>query len=298
MIRLSRQDRALSVVVYIILSIALVVVAYPLFFVVIASISDPTLVNTGQVWIIPRGITFEGYKRIFQNSDIILGYKNTVLYTTVGTTVNLAITLTAAYSLSRKDLPGRNLLMGIFAFTMFFTGGIIPLFLLVKTLGLYDSFWVMILPTALSVWNLIIARTFFQTTIPSELLDAAAIDGCSDYRFFWSIVLPLSGAIIAVMMIFYAVAQWNSYFNALIFLSSHSRFPLQLILREILLQNTFNDQSMVDTFGNDTNATQAAMMALSIKYGVIIVASIPMLILYPFVQRHYVRGIMIGAIKG
>ncbi len=297
MVRLSREDRIVNSVVYVLLSLAFLVVVYPLFFVLIASISNPTLVNTGQVWLIPRGITLEGYKRIFANSDIITGYKNTVFYTAVGTSVNLVVTLTAAYSLSRGELPGRGIIMAVFAFTMFFSGGIIPLFILVNALHMYDTFWVMIVPTALSVWNLIIARTFFQTTIPLELLDAAAIDGCSDFRFFGSVVLPLSGAIIAVMMIFYAVGHWNAYFNALIFLRSHSRFPLQLILREILLQNTFNDESM-DTMSSDTDSTKVAMMALSIKYGVIVVASIPMLVLYPFVQRHYVRGIMIGAIKG
>jgi ABC-type glycerol-3-phosphate transport system permease component len=184
--------------------------------------------------------------------------------------------------------------MFIFAFTMFFSGGIIPLFLIVRGLGLYDTFGAMILPVALSVWNLIIARTFFQSTIPKELLDSAKVDGCTDFRFFWSIVIPLSTAIIAVLLIFYAVGHWNRFFQALMFLRSRERFPLQLILREILIQNQFTEEMIVD----DASADMAAMLGESIKYGIIIVASVPVLILYPWVQKHYVRGIMIGAIKG
>jgi putative aldouronate transport system permease protein len=211
-----------------------------------------------------------------------------------GTTLNLIVTLSAAYSLSRKDLPGRNLFMGLLTFTMFFTGGLIPLFLLIRGLNLYDTFWVMILPNAVSVFNVIIARTFFASNIPQELLDAAVMDGCSDFRFYFSIVLPTSAAIIAVLMVFYAVGHWNAFFNALVFLSDRKKFPLQLILRDILLQNQFQEDMQV----SDDNAIWAQMLAESIKYGVIIVASVPVLILYPFVQRHYVRGVMVGAIKG
>ncbi|TVQ19833.1 MAG: carbohydrate ABC transporter permease [Spirochaetaceae bacterium] len=291
---LTREDRVVTTVVYVTLSVIFLVVAYPLYFVVIASVSDPFMVSTGQVWAFPRGITFEGYERIFTNQEIVTGYRNSIMYAVVGTAVNLAITLTAAYALSRSDLVGRNAITFIFAFTMFFSGGIIPLFLLVRGLGLYNTFWAMIFPTALSVWNLIIARTFFQSTIPKELLDSAKVDGCTDFRFFWSIVLPLSTAIVAVLLIFYAVAHWNAFFNALIFLRSRSRFPLQLVLRDILIQHQFSDDMMVD----DASAEVSAMIAESMKYGVIIVASVPVMILYPFVQKHYVRGIMIGAIKG
>lgn len=292
--KLTREDRVVTIIVYVFLSLILLAVAYPLYFVVIASISDPLLVPLGKVWIIPRGITLEGYQRIFTHEEILTGYRNSLLYTAVGTLVNLAVTLTAAYSLSRSDLVGRNLIMFIFAFTMFFSGGIIPLFLIVRGLGLYDTFAAMILPVALSVWNLIIARTFFQSTIPKELLDSAKVDGCTDFRFFWSIVLPLSTAIIAVLLIFYAVGHWNRFFQALMFLRSRERFPLQLILREILIQNQFTEEMIVD----DASADMAAMLGESIKYGIIIVASVPVLILYPWVQKHYVRGIMIGAIKG
>jgi putative aldouronate transport system permease protein len=292
--KLNREDKIITVAVYVFLSMALLAVAYPLYFVIIASVSDPLRVPLGEVWIVPKGVTVEGYERIFQHKELLAGYRNSLLYTTVGTAVNLFVTLTAAYALSRSDLVGRNAIMFFFAFTMFFSGGIIPLFLIVRGLGLYNSFWAMILPVAMGVWNLIIARTFFQSTIPKELLDSAKVDGCSDFRFFWSIVLPLSTAIIAVLMIFYAVGHWNRFFQALIFLRDRELFPLQLILREILIQNELSQ----DMESSAEFAGTAALIGESMKYGVIIVASVPVLILYPWVQKHYVRGVMIGAIKG
>ena len=300
-IALTKQDRILNGILYVLLSLILAAVAYPLFFVLIASISDPVLVNTGKVWIIPRGLTLDGYARIVQHEDLLRGYRNSLAYASLGTVLNLSLTLTAAYALSRRDLPGRNGIMLYLTFTMFFSGGLIPTFLLIRDLGLYNSFWIMILPAggsalhlAVSVFNIIIARTFFMNTIPQELLDAAVMDGCSDLRFFRSVVVPLSGAIIAVLMVFYAVGHWNGFFHGLIYLRERERFPLQLILRDILIQNTFTEELEID----DENALAAMMLAESIKYGMIIVASVPVLILYPFVQKHYVRGVMIGAIKG
>ena len=292
--KLNKEDKVVTAIVYAFLSVIFLLVAYPLYFIVIASISDPALVSGGDVWLYPRQISLEGYRRIFAHEEILTGYRNSIIYAVLGTSINLSVTLTAAYSLSRSDLVGRNVITFVFAFTMFFSGGIIPLFLLVRGLGLYNTIGAMVLPTALSVWNLIIARTFFQSTIPKELLDSAKVDGCSDFRFFWSIVLPLSTAIMAVLLIFYAVHHWNSFFNALIFLRSREKFPLQLVLRDILIQNQFTDEMMID----DASAEVALMVAESMKYGVIIVASLPVLILYPWVQKHYVRGIMIGAIKG
>ena len=300
-IALTRQDRVLNAVLYVLLSLILLSVAYPLFFVLIASVSDPVLVNTGKVWIVPRGVTLDGYAKIVQHQDLLRGYRNSLAYATLGTLLNLGLTLTAAYALSRRDLPGRNAVMLYLTFTMFFSGGLIPTFLLIRDLGLYNSFWIMILPAggsalhlAVSVFNIIIARTFFMNTIPQELLDAAVMDGCSDLRFFRSVVLPLSGAIVAVLMVFYAVGHWNGFFHGLIYLRERERFPLQLILRDILIQNTFTEELEID----DENALAAMMLAESIKYGMIIVASVPVLLLYPFVQKHYVRGVMIGAIKG
>jgi len=298
MATLAKEDKILSALVYAFLSLVLLVVAYPLYFVVIASISDPIMVNTGKVWLYPRGITLLGYQKIFVHEELLRGYRNSLMYMVAGTTLNLVLTLTAAYSLSRRDLVGRNGFMAFLTFTMFFHGGLIPTFLLVRSLGLYNTFWVMILPNAVGVWNVIIARTFFQSNVPQELLDAAVIDGCSDFKFFLRVVLPLSAAIIAVMMVFYAVGHWNAYFNGLIYLKSKERFPLQLILREILIQNQFNEEMAQEMVADGESVIQAQMIAEAIKYGIIIVASLPMLILYPFVQRHYVKGVMIGAIKG
>ena len=296
MIKPTMQDRVLQTVLYGVLSIALVVVIYPLFFVVIASISAPVRVNTGEVWIVPLGITLDGYREIFTDDQILRGYWNSVLYTVFGTLLNLVLTVSSAYSLSRRDMVGRNLIMGVLVFTMFFTGGLIPLFLLVRALGLYDTFFIMILvmPNAVSVFNIVIARTFFQSNVPQELLEAASMDGCSDFRFLVSVVIPISGAIIAVLMVFYAVSHWNAFFGALVFLKSESRYPLQLILRGILLSHQLADDMWVD----DSDALKHQMLAESIKYGVIVVASIPVLVLYPFVQKHYVRGVMLGSIKG
>ena len=296
MIKPTMQDRVLQTVLYGVLSIALVVVIYPLFFVIIASISDPVRVNTGEVWIVPLGLTLDGYGEIFTDDQILRGYWNSVLYTVFGTLLNLVLTITAAYALSRRDMVGRNLIMGVLVFTMFFTGGLIPLFLLVRSLGLYDTFFIMILvmPNAVSVFNIVIARTFFQSNIPQELLEAASMDGCSDFRFLISVVIPISGAIIAVLMVFYAVSHWNAFFGALVFLKSEDRYPLQLILRGILLSHQLADDMWVD----DSDALKHQMLAESIKYGVIVVASIPVLVLYPFVQKHYVRGVMLGSIKG
>lgn len=297
----TREDKTLNIITYVILSIVLLLVAYPLYFVTIASFSDPVMVNNGQVWLFPRGLTVEGYARIFDHEDLVRGYRNSLVYASLGTVLNLALTLTAAYALSRHDLPGRNGLMLYLTFTMFFTGGLIPTFLLIRNLGLYNTFWIMILPAGgaalhigVSVWNLIIARTFFQHSIPRELLDAAVIDGCTDIKFFRLVVLPLSSAIIAVLMVFYAVGHWNGYFHGLIYLKDRFRYPLQLILRDILIQNQFTEDMNLD----DANAIMQMMLAESIKYAMIIVASVPVLMLYPFVQKHYVRGIMIGAIKG
>ena len=296
MIKPTMQDRVLQIVLYVVLSIALIVVIYPLFFVIIASISDPVRVNTGAVWIVPLGLTLDGYGEIFTDDQILRGYWNSVLYTVFGTLLNLVLTISAAYALSRRDMVGRNLIMGVLVFTMFFTGGLIPLFLLVRSLGLYDTFFIMILvmPNAVSVFNIVIARTFFQSNIPQELLEAASMDGCSDFRFLASVVIPISGAIIAVLMVFYAVSHWNAFFGALVFLKSENRYPLQLILRGILLSHQLADDMWVD----DSDALKHQMLAESIKYGVIVVASIPVLVLYPFVQKHYVRGVMLGSIKG
>ena len=293
-IRRSRSDVIFDTIVLIIMIIVMLMCVYPLYFVLIASFSDPNYVLTGQVILFPKGITLSGYEKILGEEDIWIGYKNTIIYTVLGTTINVILTTTAGYALSRKDLPGRRWILIFIVFTMFFNGGMIPTYMVVKDLHLIDTVWAMVLPTAVQVWNLMIARSFFETTIPSELLDAAMIDGCRTLRFFTQIVLPVSKAIIAVLVLFYAISHWNTFFNALIYLESEERFPLQIILRNILIQNQPN-QSMMDDVATLVERQKAAEL---IKYGVIVVASVPVLVLYPFVQKYFVTGIMVGPIKG
>ncbi|CAM3718658.1 carbohydrate ABC transporter permease [Aeromicrobium ponti] len=292
--RRSKEDKVFDIINVFLVAIILILVVYPLYFIVIASFSDPNMIYDGKVWLLPKELTFEGYERIFQDNKIWLGYKNSIVYTVVGTIVNVSFTLMAAYALSRKDLYGRNVIMFLFLMTMFFSGGLIPTYLVVKNLGLLNTMWALILPKAVAVWNVIVAKTFFETSIPNELLEAAKMDGCSDAKFFWKIVLPLSKPIVAVMVLFYAVGHWNSYFDALIYLNNENLYPLQLILRNILIQNEASTMMISDL---DSLAAKQRVSEL-IKYGVIIVASIPLLIVYPFVQKYFVKGVMIGGIKG
>jgi putative aldouronate transport system permease protein len=287
-------DKIFNLVNYSMLALFFVVVLYPLIYIVSASFSSTDAVVSGRVWLWPVEPGLKGYKAVFEYKAIWTGFGNSLFYTVVGTTINVMLTIIAAYPLSRKDFIGRNVIMFIFVFTIMFSGGIIPSYLLVKDLGLLNTRWGMILPTALSVFNVIIARTYFQTTIPGEMLEAAQVDGCSDWKFLMKIVVPLSGPIIAVLALFYAVGHWNSYFNALLYLKDRSLYPLQLVLRSILIQNQI-DPSMV-TSEEDLVARQGLSDLL--KYSLIVVATAPMLIIYPFVQRHFVKGVMIGSIKG
>lgn len=294
----TKKDKAFKVLVLLFLTAALLIVLYPLIYIISASISNPSAVNTGEMWLFPKEITLEGYKLIFQNDDIWRGYLNTILYTVLGTVINLGVTIPAAYALSRKDLAGRNLLMGMFVLTMFFSGGLIPTYLVVKSLGLIDTIWAMVLPNAAAVWNIVIACVFFQTSIPKGLEEAAIIDGASNFKLFTKIILPLSAPIIAVMALFYGVGHWNSYFNALIYLSDKEMYPLQLVLREILVL-----QEMASQNTNMTGSMAEAMhskqqLAAIVKYGVMIVSSLPVIIVYPFLQRYFVKGVLIGSLKG
>ncbi len=290
----TKSDIVFDWVNNIILTIILLLVLYPLYFVAIASISDPVLVSGGEVWFVPRKVTFEGYGRVFNDPNIISGYKNSLVYAISGTSINLAMTLTAAYALSRKNLIGRNVISFFLAFTMFFSGGMIPTFLIVNNLGMVNKIWAMIIPNAVGVWNIIIARTFLQTSIPRELYESATIDGCSHTKFFTSIVLPLSKALIAILILFYGVGHWNSFFNALIYLRDTKLFPLQLVLRGILIQNQM-ELSMVK---DQDLLAERQNIAEIIKYSLIIIASLPLLVLYPFLQKYFVKGVMIGSLKG
>ena len=293
-IRPSAADRLFDLSIYAFMTAVLIVVLYPLYFVVIGSFSDPDAIYEGRAWLLPADTTLEGYRRIFRDGSVWSGYANTILYAVVGTTVNVCLTIPAAYSLSRKDLRGRKGIAFFITFTMLFSGGLIPTFLLVKQLGLYNGIGAMVLPGAVSVWNLIIARTFFQTSLPDELLDSAMMDGCSNAQFFFRIALPLSGALTAIMVLFYSVWHWNSFFDALIYLQDEKRYPLQLVLRNILIANQVSDSMLSDM----TSVAEQQRVADLIKYGVIIVASVPMLMLYPFLQKYFVKGVMIGAVKG
>ncbi|UJF32396.1 carbohydrate ABC transporter permease [Paenibacillus hexagrammi] len=291
----SRSDIGFDVLNYTVLTVIALLVIYPLYFVFIASFSDPSAVLNGEMWILPKGVTLEGYMRLFKESSIWIGYKNTILYTTVGTTINVLLTLLAGYALSRKDLYGRQVIMLYLLVTMFFSGGLIPTYLVVKKLHLVNTMWALILPKAVSLFNIIIARTFFQETIPIELLEQAKIDGCSDTTFFLRIVMPLSQSIIAVLALFYAVGYWNSFFDALIYLGDEKMYPLQLVLRNILVvQNELASKFVTDVQSADVQQRIANLL----KYGVIVVASLPLLVVYPFMQRYFVKGVMIGSVKG
>ncbi len=271
-----------------------IVVLYPLIHVVSVSFSNPYAVMANEVGLLPKGLTPEGYRRVFLNSDIWNSYLNTIAYTVVGTVINLCLTSMAAYSLSRNDFYGRRFWTFYFSLTMFFGGGLIPTYLLVRKLHLIDTFWVMVLLGAVSAWNMIIMRTFFSSNVPLSLQEAAIIDGANDIRIFVSVVLPLSAPILAVMTLFYGVGHWNAFFNALIYLNSRSRYPLQIVLREILLQNQLNAK-MAE--GLSSGAEQE-FIGESIRYASIVVATVPILMVYPFLQKYFVKGILIGAIKG
>ncbi len=289
-------DKVFYVINYVVLAIALLLVLYPCYFVVIASVSDPTVVNSGKILLYPEGFNTLGYQRVFEDMDIWIGYGNTIIYTVFGTLLGVSVCILAGYALSRKDLPHRNKFMGVFVFTMYFSGGLIPFYMLVQDLNLGDTRLVLIILGATSVYNIIISRSFFASTIPQELQEAAFIDGCGNARFFGSVVLPLSKPIIAVITLYMAVGKWNEYFNALIFIRDGDKAPLQIVLRDKLLAvSTVSTDSMVtDPAALEMLQTMAEVM----KYATIIVATLPILLIYPFIQKYFAQGVMIGSIKG
>ena len=293
--RLAAGDRGFVVANYTFLALWLVAILFPLLFILAASFSHPTAVVAGRVWLWPVEPTLLGYEAVFEYRKVWSGYANSVFYAVVGTCINVAMTIAAAYPLSRRSFFGRNVLMAVFTFTMFFSGGLIPLYLVVRSLGLLNLRAALLLPNALAVWNVIIARTFFQSNIPHELLEVSQLEGCSDYRFVLSIVLPLSGPIVAVLALFYAVGHWNAYFYALMFLNDPAKYPLQIILREILILNQVGfDSPITDT----ERFLDRQYLAQLLKFSLIIIASVPVLAIYPFAQRYFVKGVMIGALKG
>lgn len=297
-IKRCKEDVIFDVVIFIILTVLLLIVAYPLWWVIISSISDPKAVSGGQVIWYPIGLNFKGYAEVFQDDSIVRSFLNSVLYTVCGVLINLAVTLPTAYALSRDRFSGKKIVTMFYVVTMFFSGGLIPTYLVVQKLQLLDTMWALILPGCLSVYNMIVARTFFKSNISEELYEAAEIDGCTQGRFFFQIALPLSGAITAIMVLYYGVGHWNSYFSALIYLSDQNKYPLQLVLRSILITNEAALQQAATTAEARAALNAKKELLEVMKYSLIIISSIPVLVLYPFIQRHFVKGVMIGSVKG
>ena len=287
-------DKIFDAIDSIFLILILVIVAYPIIYVVSASFSSPYAVTSGKMWLWPVDFNLRGYRAVFQHKQLVRSFFNSLIITVVGTSINLVLTILAAYPLSRKKFYGRNVFTGILSFTMFFGGGLVPTFLLINNLKLYNTMWALILPGAVGVSNVIIARTFFQSNIPDELYDAAQLDGCHDFNFLLKVVLPLSTPIIAVLTMYYAVDHWNAYFKAMIYIRDEAKQVLQVILKNILIESRMLEDMMLDS----ADLEQMQGLAELLKYSTIVVASLPMVILYPFIQKHFVKGVMIGAIKG
>ena len=294
-IKLTPADRIFEIFNVCFLGLLALVIIYPLWYILIASVTDPNVVNSGKLLLLPSRATWftGGYEKILSYKPLWSGYKNTIIYTVLGTVISILFTIPTGYVLSRKDMAGVGGITLLFTFTMFFQGGMIPTFLLIQNIGIYDTIWAIVLPGAISVWNLIICRTFFQNNLPNELLEAAIIDGCDDFTFFFRMALPLSSTIIAVMVLFYSTAMWNSYFQAMIYLKDESRMPIQIVLRNLILINQVNNMSQ-----DVSDIMYRQKLAEQLKYGIIIVAALPLLCFYPFVQKYFAKGVMIGAIKG
>ena len=294
----TRSDVVYDTVIFVILTIIFLLVAYPLYFVIISSFSDPVAVAGGKVVLYPVGFTLDGYNEVFKAKTVMRGFFNSLLYTAVGVSINLAVTLPTSYALSRKDFPLNKPITLFYIVTMFVGGGMMPTYLVVRDTGLLNTMWALVLPGALGVYNMIVGRTFFTTNIPSELMEAAKLDGCGNTKFFFHIVLPLSGAITAILFLYYGVGHWNSYFSALLYVSDRTKWPLQMELRNILLQNSVNMSKTVMTEEQLAEKERLEALKEMMKYSLIIISSIPVLIIYPFVQKHFVKGVMIGSVKG
>ncbi len=293
----SGGDKVFNIVNGILLTMLTLLIVYPIYFIVIASISDPTYVNLGETLLLPKGLTLAGYKKIAEFPDILSGYWNSIVYTVLGTGINLLVCIPCAFVLSRKELPGRRLINLFFVFTMYFGGGLIPLYLVIKGLGMLDTIWALVLPGALNIYNMIVARSFFQSNISEELFEATKIDGGSYTTFFFKVVLPLSKAIIAVMVLYHALGHWNSYLNALYYIRDYTKFPLQLVLRNLtasLSATVASSDSTMDAVA----LAEATKAQQSVRYAVIMVAAIPVFLMYPFVQKYFVKGVMVGSVKG
>lgn len=295
-IKISKQDRIYLFLVYLFLGIFILCVLYPLLYVVSCSFSDPEALVQGKVFFLPVNPGLQGYQAVFQNTKVWRGYGNTILYTVVGTVVGVAVSITASYVLSRKEFPLHKFLSGFFMFTMFFGGGTIPTYLWLKSLGLLNTIWAIVLPGAVNVWLVMVGRTFLQSSIPEELFEAVCLDGGNYFQYFFNIIIPLSKPILAVLALNFALIHWNSYYNALLYLSDTQKYPLQMVLREILIQNTVDLTSMTGVNVNSMMKNQ--YLSELLKYSLIIVSSIPLLAVYPFIQKYFIKGVMIGSVKG
>jgi len=292
--RVSRSDFIYYAIAYTVVTLLTLAVLYPMVYIVAASFSTSSEVTAGRVWLLPVKPTLYSYQMVLQYKSVYLGYRNTLAYTIVGTFINVVVTLLCAYPLSRKELFGKGFFTFLFTFTMIFSGGMIPGYILMRDLRLINTFWVMVIPGALGVSNMIVTRTYFQSSIPGELLEASKLDGCSDAQYFFRVLLPLSHSVIAVITLFYAVGHWNAYFNAFLYLSNRELYPLQLFLRQILVQNQFS----ADIMDDPEAAAQLAGLQEVLKYSIIVLSTAPLMCFYPFAQKHFVRGVMVGSLKG
>ncbi|MCI5701091.1 MAG: carbohydrate ABC transporter permease [Lachnospiraceae bacterium] len=291
---MSVGDKTFTICIYVFLIFVLIVIAYPLIYVVSASFSDPQAVVRGDVVLLPVNPTLKGYKAVFQNGKILMGFLNSFFYLFVGTALNLVMTMLCAYPLSRKEFKAAGFLSMFFIFTMYFSGGMVPTYILVNKLGLLNSRWAMIIPTAMSTYNMIICRTYIVNSIPDELYEASQVDGCTPFRYMISVITPLSKPILAVLTLYYGVAKWNDYFNALLFLYKDELQPLTIVMKEILIMSQVDMTKVTDA----SAVSKLQGMSELLKYSTIVVASLPVMLLYPLIQKHLVKGVMIGAVKG
>ena len=292
--RISNSDKIFYIVIGIVMFILTISVLYPIVYIVSASFSSSAAVSEGRVWLWPVDFSLEAYKAVFAYKDLWIGYRNTIFYVVVGTIMNVAVEMICAYPLARKDLWGKSVISFLFTFTMLFGGGMIPHYILVKNLGMLNTPWALLIPGLMSVYNVIVARTFIQNNIPEELLEASQIDGCNDTQFFFKMVLPLSKAIIAVLTLWHAVGHWNSYFSAFLYITKENLYPLQVFLKEILVQSNVN----TEVVGDVADALQMQNLKQLLKYAIIVVSTVPLFAFYPFVQKHFVKGVTIGSVKG
>lgn len=296
MVQKSRENTIFNIIVYTVMVIFLFIMIYPLWYCLINAFSSAQEVYYGNVVWLPKGITLENYVAVFREKSLLSGYLNTVFYTFAGTVIGLFVTFTAAYPLSRKDMYGRDVFMKLYLLPMFISGGLVPTYIIVKKLGLYDTFWALVLPGAVGVWNVVVVRTFMISSIPGELQEAAMLDGAGNIRIFTSIIIPLSRPILAVMTMFHIVGYWNTYFNALIYLNDEAKYPIQLVLRKILIQNDID--SLISSGNVSASILEQTMRAEAIKYAAIIVTVTPLLVIYPFFEKFFEKGMVVGSLKG